>query len=298
MEKELRFDRGTVYDCYPPFPKNMLIELTNRCNHACVFCHYKTMKRPKGELDKKLARKIMRDAYDLGTREIGFYMMGEPLLKRDLEDYIQYASSLGYEYIYLTTNGALASLDRMKKLIESGLSSVKFSVNVATSEHYKVIHGVDDYLKVKRNIHNLGEYCKNGGGKASIFISFVKTEITKFDIELIKKEFCDVVDKIYFFDCHSQGKPIYELINDGIVERESYIKKSNRVCDMVFNRLHVTSEGYLNACCTDPDGLLNIADLREVSLLEAWRSGPIVDLRRRFLEDDLKGTLCYHCSAR
>ena len=47
MDKELRRERSAILSENPPIPRNMMIELTNICNHKCIFCNYQTMKRPK-----------------------------------------------------------------------------------------------------------------------------------------------------------------------------------------------------------------------------------------------------------
>lgn len=124
--KELHIDRKISFVERPPFPENMLIELTNACNHKCVFCGYNDMTRCRCFADKEFTLNIIKQAYDEGVREIGFYAIGEPFLSKDLEEYVAYAKQQGFSYIYLTTNGALATLDRMKILIENGLSSIKF----------------------------------------------------------------------------------------------------------------------------------------------------------------------------
>lgn len=41
----------------------------------------------------------MNQAYENGTREIGFYMIGEPLICVDLADYVARDHELGFEYI-------------------------------------------------------------------------------------------------------------------------------------------------------------------------------------------------------
>ena len=43
-----------------PFPKNALIELSNACNHFCVFCNNPRMKRKINTLDKGTYLKIHR----------------------------------------------------------------------------------------------------------------------------------------------------------------------------------------------------------------------------------------------
>ena len=66
-------------------------------------------------------------------------------------------------------------------------------------------------------------------------------------------------------------------------------------CFMVFNRLHITSEGYLTLCCVDYQNYLAVADLNTESLKEAWNNSYARELRRRHLEHNLKGTMCYNC---
>lgn len=295
MGKELKETRNCVFIENPPFPSNILVELTNCCNHRCIFCHYNKMKRSIKECQKDFTFDILQQAFDNGCRDVGFYMIGEPLLKKDLADYIAYANKIGFEYIYLTTNGVFATLEKMKELINAGLSSIKFSVNGATPEHYLKIHGVDDYLTVKENIKKLHDYISEEKIDLAMFISFIKTEITKNDIEELQKEFIDYVDKIYIFDVVSQGIPMQELIEKRIVNPAIYLKEEGVLCEMVFNRIHVTCEGFLNACCFDCDGVLNAVDLHVVPLLEAWNSNIMKDLRRRFLQKNLLPLACYNC---
>ena len=102
---------------YPPFPKkNLLIEVTNACNNKCIFCANRIMTRKLGMIDSKLVYKVLQEAFELGTLEVGFYATGEPLLNKKIYDYIKKAKEIGYEYIYITTNGILANLDNVKKL--------------------------------------------------------------------------------------------------------------------------------------------------------------------------------------
>lgn len=161
---KLRLNREAVYREQPPFPRNMLIEVTNRCNHKCIFCAHKKMRRPFGNCDKRSMTNIIRQAFELGTREVGFYLTGEPLLNNDLEYYVGLCKKIGFEYIYLTTNGVFAEKERIRKLCEAGLSSLKFSINAATKETYQFIHGRDDFDKVFRNLIDINEL-KIGGGK-------------------------------------------------------------------------------------------------------------------------------------
>lgn len=66
-------------------------------------------------------------------------------------------------------------------------------------------------------------------------------------------------------------------------------------CEMVFNRFHVTYEGYLTACCADMDNMLAYADLNEETLEKAWYNETITNLRREHLSGKLRNNKCYNC---
>lgn len=291
----LRLDRPVVFSETPPFPHNMLMELANICNHECAFCGYKNMKRKKMMCDKHFMFDIMRQAYENGTREVGFYMIGEPFVCNDLVEYVTYAKELGYEYIYLTTNGALATLERCKELISAGISSIKFSVNAATRESYLDVHGKDDFYTVKENIFGLKRFLDDNKIDLPIFVSFVKNEFNKNDVEKLNKEFGSTVDKIYVFPCVNQGAIKKSMLAQGVVKEEELLPGSAVPCIMCFNRIHVTCEGYLNACCADIDGYLSAIDLHKVSLIDAWNSKVMTELRRKHLQNELSGLLCQNC---
>lgn len=44
----------------------------------------------------------------------------------DLPDYIAKAKEIGYTYVYLTSNGSLATPTKMRAVIDAGLDSLRF----------------------------------------------------------------------------------------------------------------------------------------------------------------------------
>lgn len=288
-------NRDVRYMLVPPFPHNMLIELTNICNHKCIFCGYRKMQRPKRTCDRTFVEKILKEAYQHGTREVGFYVIGEPLLYGDISEIISYAKQVGYEYIYLTTNGALANEKKLEDIILAGLDSIKFSINAGTRETYQKIHGKDDFNTVKENLYSLDHLIKEKGLSIKRYISFIRNEWNKEEEPLLFKEFEKLVDKIYVFDCINQGGNMNDLAALGIIDEKNKRPGSTVPCDMVFNRLHITAEGYLDACCSDVEGYLAAVDLHIYSIKEAWESEIMQTLRKRHLDRNLEGTICYNC---
>lgn len=277
------------------FPRNMLLEPTNICNHSCLMCANSKGTKKRGIIDPEFAKRILKEAYDLGTREVGFYGMGEPLLDKNLEDYIAYAKMLGYEYTYITTNGALLSKERSEWLMDAGIDSIKFSINAANARDYQLIHGKDEFDLVMENLICVDAMRKKKARKIALYISFVATRYTVSEEESFKVKYQDYVDDIVFLDCKAVGYMVDEIHQYLSVNRENTVSSEDGICPMVFNKLHITYEGYLSMCCDDLQNYLVVADLNVESLGEAWNNQYACDLRKRHLEHNLKGTRCFNC---
>lgn len=283
-----------IDDLKQPFPKTMLLEVTNICNHACVFCANSKSNRKRGFIEKEFAERILSDAYILGTREVGFYATGEPLADKNLEMYISLAKKIGYEYVFITTNGALFDLDRIHRVINTGIDSIKFSINATTKADYLLIHGKNDFDKVIKNLKLLSKL--KDAYKFKLYISFIMTKQTIGTKEKFELEYGKYVDDIIFLKCINQSGYMPELNDLLITDKYSGGGYNvDGVCPMIFNKLYITYEGYLTMCCADFQNYLVIADLKKESLAEAWNNEYAQMLRKRHLEHNLEGTLCYNC---
>lgn len=291
IEKNFQYEKKVVQD----YPKNMLVELTNCCNHQCIFCENRKMSRKKGFINKELLKRILEEAYSLGTKEVGYYATGEPLMCKELPLYIKMAKNIGFEYVYITTNGALMTKDKIKEIVKSGVDSIKFSINAGTIETYKKIHGFDDFERVIENLKSLYKFRNESKSNLKIYTSYVRTKQNKDEVYLLKEKIIGYIDDFVMCDVGNQGGNMYE-INDLITLDEfQFSKQIKPQCSMVFNRFHITYEGYLNICCVDFQNYLVVADLNEMSLKEAWNCETVKKIRKKHLENDLKGTACYNC---
>lgn len=286
-------DRSELYSLTPPFPKtNFLIELSNACNHACIFCTHQKMKRPVGRINKDFAYDILQQAYDLGTREVGFYATGEPFILPDLADYIRKAKDIGYTYVYLTSNGALATPERVREVIDAGLDSIKFSINAPQKKLYKFIHGKDDFDTVLENLKYLNEYREISKNNYKIYVTGILTRFTENLKDKYYEIFGNLSDQVVFKYVYNQGGYMQEI--------DKYLrcdcdKEERRRCNLPFDAISVTQEGYLSVENADYENMLIVADLNKVSLHDGWYGEKMQEIRRKFLDDDLSGTLCDGC---
>ena len=125
-DRMTRKSTGTLFKSPHPFPLELHVELTNKCNLKCPFCPTgnKTMKRPGGFMREDLWWAICTEAkeHDTAIRLIRF---GEPTLHVRCFDYIRMAKRVGLK-VHLNTNGV--GLD-VKEVLDSGLDSIKISVH-------------------------------------------------------------------------------------------------------------------------------------------------------------------------
>jgi len=291
------------YSLNPKIPTELYLEINNTCNHECFFCSNSKMTRDKNFLDKELALKIMNEAFELGVTDISFFATGESFVNPDLSFYIQEAKKIGFKYIFLTSNGALATPKKAKKVIDAGLDSIKFSINAGTKETYKMTHGKDDFDKVIENVKWFYKYKTENNLDLKLFISMVPTAQNRDEYDnLINLIGHCLDDNIHRRECSNQGgnmlenNEITEINPDsilGTLRPTQYQEK--KICPDPFNRIVVSSEGYLTACVVDYQNSLIIEDLAKSTLQDAWNSPTYVELRKKHLDGKLEGTICYNC---
>ena len=273
----------------PAFPRSLMFELSNACNHACRFCYSRHMQRRRGTADDGLVRRIMAEAHALGAREVGFATTGEAVINRRLFDYVALATALGYDYSYFSTNGALLDDDAVERIFSSGLSSIKFSINAGTAATYAAVHGHDHFDQVIARVEEIDRLRRRRGSRLKLLVTSIQTagntSEQSREQELLRARLGGVVDDLAFYPETAAVGPTNGM-------------NTPLPCTMIFNRLHVSCEGYLSACCVDYENNLVTADLNTTPLAEAWRSPAFQELRRRHLSGDLGGTLCQVCVSR
>ena len=247
------------------------------------------MTRNIKRIDNDKLIEIMQDSFDCGARELGFYTTGEPFIYKNIEKIIKKSKDIGFEYTYISTNGALAIPSKAEKVIEAGIDSIKFSINAFDKYDYNLVHGKDEWDLVLKNLKFISEYRRKNKKKFRLYVSSIVTNITEKKIKGFKKILNGIVDEIQLSAVHAQGGYMlkaYDLLKvsnsvaDSLDINFNKTKKSD-ICTIPFNRLHVTCEGYLTACCVDYQNYLTIADLNLVSIGDAWKSKAFRELREK-----------------
>ena len=283
------------------FPKNCLIELTNACNHQCVFCANPKMQRAITRIDINLYEDFVKNAVKNGLEELGLYSTGEPFMTKNLDEFIETAKRLGVRRVYITTNGSLATLEKVKSCIEKGLDSIKFSINGGSRETYKFIHGKDDFEQVMKNVEDIFNYINENEKKVQLLCSFVTTKITENEVPEFKKLYSKYFEDILVTPTFNQGGRIDgDSFNKGKDKKNIKLKdeeiKSAKPCEYLWERVVLTAEGNLTACCGDFENDLIYSKYNpQESLTKQYNSESMKYLRKKHLSKNLDNTICKNC---
>jgi uncharacterized Fe-S cluster-containing radical SAM superfamily protein len=295
----------------PPAPRSVKIELTGRCNYRCGFCALRTREnQPKGDMDLELFRRITVDMRCAGVGEIGLFYLGESFAAPELlVEAVEWCKQeLRFPYVFLTTNGSLATPDLVRRCMMFGLDSLKFSVNAADEAQFEAVMGVKGALfrKALDNLQAARAVRDAGGYKCGIYASSIQYDVeqaAKMQAMLVS-EVLPYVDQHYFLPLYGQ----MTHWNEDRTASLGYVPTAGNQgrigalrdplpCWSAFTEGHVTAEGILTACCFDSDGRFAMGDLVRTRFMDTWHSSPFQSLRAAHLAKDVRGTICEGCLA-
>ena len=108
-------------------PIGLLVELTHRCPLQCPYCSNPlALERVNGELPTEVWCDVLAQAADMGVLQLHL-SGGEPTVRRDLEQIIEQAATVGL-YTNLITAGVLLTKQRLEGLAARGLDHVQISI--------------------------------------------------------------------------------------------------------------------------------------------------------------------------
>jgi len=244
----------------------------------------------------------------VGVEEIGLFYLGESFLCRWLPEAVRYAKKdCGYPYVFLTTNGRMATPERVRECMEAGLDSLKFSFNFSDAEQFHQVTGVrpDDFAKVVENLKTArrvrDEVEAASGHRCGLYASSIRyDDAQQARMRAAVAEILPYVDEHYWLPLYGQAGltsgargTVPTAGNQG---RVGALRKA-LPCWSLFTEGHITYDGRLSACCFDHDGRFDMGDLYYETFMEAWHSERFQRLRCANLAQDVRRTACEQCIA-
>ncbi|MDY6834976.1 MAG: radical SAM/SPASM domain-containing protein [Chloroflexota bacterium] len=265
--------------------KEVRIETTNICQAKCTICPREKMTRPLGIMLFEQFTELVDQAVSLGAETISLFGYGEPLLDPRLADRVAYCTKRGLK-TFITTNGALLSMDNALELLEAGLSSIRFSVHGLWAMDYEKVHGGIKFFDTIRNIFNfihLNRRAKNGHS-CETNVSVIPMHHER--LEDIQKMWEPHVDYLEVWKPHNW--------TDGRTFREPCRKKTT--CGRpAKGPVQINWDGRAIVCCFDYDAQLIVGDTYMQTIEEILKGNEYQVIRNRHASGDLEGLICDNC---
>lgn len=285
-----------------PAPISVKLELTSRCNFRCTYCTKPMETRKHGDMDRELYSKIIKELKEAGVKELGLFFLGESFLCRWLPEAIKEAKDIGFEYVFLTTNGSVANPDIVEKCMDAGLDSLKFSFNYYSAEQMNAMTGVGPlfYFKIIENIKSAFHVRKANGYRCGLYASYV--ELSDSQSMKMAEAVADIqhyLDEVYALPLYKhsmEANKDKDKVMAGNIGRADNAR-SGLPCWTLHTEGHIWADGSVIACCFDYDGRFNMGNLKDKPFMEIWNSKEFVKLREASLKQDVTGTLCEDCMA-
>jgi radical SAM protein with 4Fe4S-binding SPASM domain len=284
----------------PPAPHAVKIDLMRTCNYKCGFCYHSKLAADRGEMDWALYLRILNELKAAGVKEVAPFFFGESFLHPRLADAIRAAKQAGFEYVFLTTNGSIATPAKVEACMQAGLGSLKFSLNYADAAQLAEIANVPErfFTNVVRNIKAAHAVRERGGYKCGLYASYILFDGEQREkMSALVEELRPYLDEVYELPLYNQAAKI---------EREGWTfsggnrgRAENPVdpvpCWALFREGHINFDGTLCACCFSVDDAFTMGDLKRESFMQAWHSEKFQRLREAHLRGDIRGTPCEGC---
>jgi tungsten cofactor oxidoreducase radical SAM maturase len=156
-------------------PRELMIEVSNKCNYKCIYCFRNLMSDPEGLMEPELFNKIVEDAYKSGVEKLTFSGWGEPLLNPHISDFVSKAKKLGLK-ILLNTNGYF--LKENVDWVRDKVDELYVSIDSSESDLYSLLRKGGDLSRLLEAIEYINEYRRREMvRKPEIIIQFTLTKL-------------------------------------------------------------------------------------------------------------------------
>jgi sulfatase maturation enzyme AslB (radical SAM superfamily) len=263
-----------------PFPQNVHIEVTNKCNLQCPMCPIGDKARPEGFMEFDLFKQIVKQCRrQYSLEKMALMGLGEPFLHPELIEMSRYAKMNKISHVFTSTNVTLLNEEISKNILtRSGFDLLAFSVDGATKGTYDSIRKGADFHKITANIMTFLKMRKSlNKNKPRIVLQFLVMKENHTEKKMFIESWKDKLDSrdlIFLRDVDTFGGqvPDYRL--------ESQKQASQRKpCMQLWRDLTLSWDGDIGVCCKDLKYILKVGNINDLSIKDAWTGARWNELR-------------------
>ncbi len=311
---------------------------TNKCNLSCLACHQRSIsdkKYYKGELTLAKYKQIIDEASELDVRVVQILGGGEPFLRKDLIELMEYIKNKDIRG-YIVTNGYFLDKQNIKRIINMGWDEISFSFDSSDSEtHDYLRQKKGSYAKIMKAINFFNEEKKKQNkDEPKLFVNYLVTNLNhdkiKDLVELCKKLGIEEINLMHMLVSSKYGKKL-ELNNkqylillkhlkDASILSRKYKIKNNfyeisefyknifnkksqgikQICFEPFWHLVIGTSGYAVPCNMSLDNCIFpknefAENIKKKSLEKIWFGKKFENFRKGVLDLENKNSLCQEC---
>ncbi len=137
-------------------PLKVFLDITYRCNLHCAHCFTNSHLSHPDELSTEQVFSLIEQMEDAGTGMLAL-AGGEPLLRPDFFDVVEYATKRGIK-VGMTTNGLCLTEAISKRLHDLGVATISISLDGMERSH-DAVRGVGTWKQVVEKIKILRQHC-------------------------------------------------------------------------------------------------------------------------------------------
>jgi len=287
LDYRKEWDLAANCESIPEKPLYIALETNSNCNFKCKMCpHSFNIRGGSGNKSVSLdmAQKLFGQVKELNIPSLNIGAYTECTINKNIKDILKLASESGAMDRFLFTNGSMLNQDLCNFLIELGWERVYISLDAANEKTYKKIRGYD-LNKVEQNVLRL---MKTKIEKNTFFpivrVSFVIQPENENEVDEFYHKWENKVDVIDFQKLIDHAKK-----NQSV---ENFVFKK---CQGPFTNLSITCENEILPCCSEYGRELSLGNLENISLIDAWNSSKMQELRKAFLEKNGIPQICKVC---
>lgn len=277
--KEIRY--GFYDRLKAEFPSQIIVDITEVCNLACVHCPHPVFKKSEHysgrHLDPALNSKMVDEVRQYGqglTQYIRYTSNGEPLIHPNGYDMIEEAVRLSGVFVTLTTNGTIMNEVRTQRLLDAGVHLIDISIDAFSPETYSKIR-VNGELEVTReNVLRLIRWVRESKSTTKVVVSYVEQPANYQETSSFEQYWKDNgADYVVIRRLHSHSGAVNN------VDTQNKDNLPRRPCLYPWERISLNAKGELNYCPSDWQHGSFVADYRLTTIHDVWR-GPFYSLLR------------------
>jgi radical SAM protein with 4Fe4S-binding SPASM domain len=230
-------------------------------------------------MEPGLFRKIV-DSWVPHLRFLSMDGSGETIMNPGAFQMVRYAKSRDVRVMF-STNATLLDDSFTAAILDSGMDLIIFSVNGATPETYKAVHGRDCYHQVLENIRSFLRRRKAAGSKIVVAVQMIRLAETLPEVGA----FYQTWERISGIDIVRVKKDV--VCNEGSLPETPVLKRRNACSRLWHGPIYIEPNGDVYA---SPGVLFKagpVGNVNERSLAEIWNNEKMQSMRTAHLSGDI-----------